>query len=454
MGASVCRKRIFRNVSSLCGRGVLACLFAYAFADVGGIRNFVYLGYSFGDCGSGKGGGQNVFSADYFDFTYRADDGDHLDAQNLDNALGCARRRDGAGAVSCGIRRNAGGARRSGRGVRRDRSGIRRRHETANRSDVSAADASFAPQTDGRNPVDGAENNRFGRNSCLNVSQYRRLYAGGAGVLGDVKIDGVDAGCRCARISFGTFFSRNFQTCREVEEMRLENVGKCYGDRRVLDHIDLQLEEGKICAVLGESGAGKTTLLNAIMGMTDYEGTVDGVGGHRPVVRRDCSYLFQFPKLLPNLTAEENIAFVLKDPSSDRIAAMLEKVGLKGKERAYPHQLSGGERQRVCIARAFLYPHKLLLMDEPFSSLDLSLKKSLSELVYDLWTENRETILFVTHDVHDAAMLAHRAVVLSRGRVIADEALDMPFPRNFLEHGEKEEKLVRILLADHTETAV
>jgi len=229
--------------------------------------------------------------------------------------------------------------------------------------------------------------------------------------------------------------------------MNLAGIRKQYGATCALDRIDLQLEEGTITAILGESGAGKTTLLNILMGLTDYEGTVDGVSGKRAVRKEDCSYLFQEAKLLPNLTVEKNIAFVLDKSDYHKIKPMLARVGLQGKEDAYPHELSGGEKQRVGIARAFLYPHRTLLMDEPFSSLDLSLKKSLIELVYSLWEEHRETVVFVTHDVHEAAMLAHRAVVLSHGKVISDRTVPSPFPRDFLFHGDTERQLEETLLS-------
>lgn len=218
--------------------------------------------------------------------------------------------------------------------------------------------------------------------------------------------------------------------------MKLEHVTKRYGARLALDDVTLEIGEGELCAVLGESGAGKTTLLNVLAGLTSCEGKVEG--------RAACSYLFQSPKLLPNLTAEENIRFVLPKALWDAVPAMLDKVGLGGREKSYPREFSGGERQRIAIARAFLYPHEMLLMDEPFSSLDLSLKKSLLELVAALWQERRQTVVFVTHDVHEAATLACRAILLRQGRV----TLDMPlegYARDFFARSAQEEALVRAL---------
>ena len=219
--------------------------------------------------------------------------------------------------------------------------------------------------------------------------------------------------------------------------MILRNVCKKYDRITALDDISLTLNEGEITAVLGESGAGKTTLLNVLAGQTAFEGSVEG--------RKTCSYLFQLPKLLPNLTADQNLKFVLPKSLHAAAGGILAKVGLAGRERAYPHELSGGERQRVAIARAFLYPHEMLLMDEPFASLDLSLKKSLIELVASLWAQSKNTIVFVTHDVHEAATLAHRAIVLKHGRIVADLAAEGAPLRDFFAHTPCEERLVHIL---------
>ena len=220
--------------------------------------------------------------------------------------------------------------------------------------------------------------------------------------------------------------------------MKLEHVTKKYGGKAALSDVSLELREGEITAVLGESGAGKTTLLNVLAGLTPYEGSVEGRGAF--------SYLFQSPKLLPNLTAEENLRFVLPENMWAEISQMLAKVGLAGREKSYPRQLSGGERQRVAIARAFLYPHDLLLMDEPFSSLDLALKKTLLGLVSALWRERRETVVFVTHDVHEAAILSHRAVVLHRGSVALDLRVGGDRARDFFARPDWEAALTRALM--------
>ena len=228
--------------------------------------------------------------------------------------------------------------------------------------------------------------------------------------------------------------------------MILSHITKRYRGTTALDDLSLAIEEGQITAVLGESGAGKTTLLNCIMGLIPFEGEIDGQCFPKAKRREGCSYLFQDALLLPNLTAEENIRFVLPKEAGDRAREMLARVGLRGKETSYPHELSGGEKQRVSIARAFLYPHQLLLMDEPFSSLDLALKRTLMELVRTLRDEEGGTVLFVTHDVREAAFLAQRALVLRHGKLIGELAIDAPYPRDLLSPPPEAKELARILL--------
>ncbi len=218
--------------------------------------------------------------------------------------------------------------------------------------------------------------------------------------------------------------------------MKLE-IRKKYGDLTALD-VRLEIADGQITAILGESGAGKTTLLSAAAGLLPFDGSTDGVG------RVSC--LFQNPRLLPNLTAAGNLKFVLKKEDWGKIPEALARVGLGGRENSYPHELSGGECQRVAIARSFLYPHDTLLMDEPFSSLDLALKKSLSALIAELWMEKRSTVLFVTHDVHEAALLSSRALVLNKGRCVADIPVTADYPRDFFARFPEEELLVRELV--------
>lgn len=191
--------------------------------------------------------------------------------------------------------------------------------------------------------------------------------------------------------------------------IKIDNLTVKYGKKTVYENFSLEIEERGVTCVLGESGCGKTTLLNAVAGLIKYGGTVSPV---------TVSYVFQSPRLVPNLTAEGNLRLV--GAEKQEAAAMLEKVGLGDKLKAYPASLSGGEAQRVSLARAFLKRADLLLMDEPFSSLDLKTKLSVMELFRELCAENGMGALFVTHDIDEALYLADRIIVMRGGKVALD----------------------------------
>lgn len=193
--------------------------------------------------------------------------------------------------------------------------------------------------------------------------------------------------------------------------IEIKNLTKSYGSTEVYDNFNLSLEDGKITCILGESGSGKTTLLNCIAGLTAY-------GGEIPALK--CSYVFQAPRLVPNLTVKQNLMLMCKDEA--KVIAMLENVRLKDKINAYPKTLSGGQAQRVALARAFLYESETLLLDEPFSSLDLKLKREMHELFLRIWRQDKRTVLFVTHDVDEAVSLADRVLVLKNGKAVFDAA--------------------------------
>lgn len=191
--------------------------------------------------------------------------------------------------------------------------------------------------------------------------------------------------------------------------LEIKKLTKAYGKTEVYSGFDLSVEEGKITCILGESGSGKTTLLNCIAGLTGYIGQITPV---------KCSYVFQTPRLVPNLTAEQNLSLVCRDKA--RVCAMLGDVGLGEKRGAYPKSLSGGQAQRVSLARAFLYESDALLMDEPFSSLDLRLKNEMHSLFLQINGRYKRTVLFVTHDVDEAVKLADRLLVLRGGKIVFD----------------------------------
>lgn len=226
----------------------------------------------------------------------------------------------------------------------------------------------------------------------------------------------------------------------EVKNICFENICKKYAQMQVYENFSLEIESGKITCLLGESGCGKTTLLNMLASLIPYEGNI------RNVPER-ISYIFQEERLLPNLTVYENIRYVL-GKRADRTAIMdiLEKVELAEKADAYSAELSGGQAQRVSIARAFAYPSELILMDEPFSSLDTGLKIRLINVFCKLWEEDHRTAVFVTHDAEEAYMLSHRAIVLKKGKIAADITAEGNVPRAYGAVSEYREKIIETLL--------
>jgi len=195
----------------------------------------------------------------------------------------------------------------------------------------------------------------------------------------------------------------------------IKNLSKAFGDQVIFEHFNLELESNKITGILGPSGSGKSTFLNLCCGLEKPDGgTIAGVNP------QFISYIFQEPRLLPWRTVRENLRFVLKQKSMKKIESqeeaikhMLQVVGLETAGDFYPGELSGGMRQRVSIARAFLYPSELLLMDEPFSSLDLELKNKLMEDFLEIWKNDQRTVVFVSHDREEIKRLSHEILTFS-----------------------------------------
>ena len=208
-----------------------------------------------------------------------------------------------------------------------------------------------------------------------------------------------------------------------------------------LDGIDLEVADGRFVSVVGPSGCGKSTLLSLVAGLRQpSSGRVlcDGEPVTAPMPRK-VGMIFQEANLLPWLSAVDNVAFPLKlrrVPKQERLEAaarMLELTGLAGFQDRLPHQLSGGMKQRVSIARGLVQNPAVLLMDEPFASLDEQTRMVLGDELLRIWSETRKTVLFVTHSLNEAVYLADRVIVLSArpGRVVDDVPVDLPRPRSF-----------------------
>jgi NitT/TauT family transport system ATP-binding protein len=221
--------------------------------------------------------------------------------------------------------------------------------------------------------------------------------------------------------------------------LRFHNVHKRFhtrtGEVDALAGFSLDVAAGEFVAVVGPSGCGKSTMLHIAAGLdTQFEGEFTA-----PHEGLRSAYLFQTPRLLPWLTAEDNVAFVPESTGHSRSEALREAravlaaVGLVGFERSFPAHLSGGMQQRVALARALSYQPEVLLMDEPFGTLDeLTARKLRSEVVH-LSRDQSRTIIFVTHNVTEAAFLADRVVVMSPrpGRVVAEVPVQVPRPRDY-----------------------
>jgi sulfonate transport system ATP-binding protein len=200
------------------------------------------------------------------------------------------------------------------------------------------------------------------------------------------------------------------------------------GDREaqlVLQDVAFEVAPRSFLVVTGPSGCGKSTLLNIIAGLdTDYEGTID-LGPAKDSV----TFIFQTPRLLPWRTVYENIALVIPDgdPRHAQIPAMLDRVGLAEAMNAYPERLSLGMQRRAALARGFILQPEILLMDEPFVSLDDPTAISLRELLMELWRSQPTTVIFVTHDRTEAIQLGTRILRLAPGKasVAQDAAVNL-----------------------------
>ncbi|MFN3672566.1 MAG: ABC transporter ATP-binding protein [Bosea sp. (in: a-proteobacteria)] len=203
----------------------------------------------------------------------------------------------------------------------------------------------------------------------------------------------------------------------------------------VLRRLDLRVGRGEFLAVVGPSGVGKSTLLRVIAGLARASGGAVRVA---PAAdgRRPAALVFQDARLLPWRRVIDNVGFGLegrlaREPRRAKAQAMLDLVGLGALARRWPHQLSGGQRQRVSLARALAVEPDILLMDEPFSALDALTRESLQDELVRVWQRTGKTVLFVTHDIEEAAYLADRVVILSGapGRIVAEHRIAAARPR-------------------------
>lgn len=229
-----------------------------------------------------------------------------------------------------------------------------------------------------------------------------------------------------------------------MKSLTIRNLSKTYFDPYAGTHVtavhdvSLEVKEGEFVSIVGPSGCGKTTILNMIAGfipITDGEILIDG----RPVKRPgpDRGVVFQSFALFPWRTVLENVAFGPKmrgigRTERERIAhEYLALAKLSDAAGRYPNELSGGMQQRVGVVRALANEPDVLLMDEPFASVDAQTRMTLQEELTRIWQDRHPTVIFITHDVGEAVFLANRVVVLSEGRVLEEIRVDLPRPRSW-----------------------
>ncbi|PKU24384.1 nitrate/sulfonate/bicarbonate ABC transporter ATP-binding protein [Telmatospirillum siberiense] len=223
--------------------------------------------------------------------------------------------------------------------------------------------------------------------------------------------------------------------------LAVSGIAKHFGQQTILGGIDLEVRPGEIVALIGPSGCGKSTLLNILSGLLPPDAGHISIGGARTTGFDDwrrVAYMFQEDRLLPWRTVRDNVSFGLEGsavPRGERrrrTADALRLVGLDGVATAWPHELSGGMRSRAALARSLVVQPAVLLMDEPFSRLDPQTRSQMHDEVLRIQADSGMTVIFVTHDMEEAVVLADRIIRLAPhpGRIVeALEMEDLPRPR-------------------------
>ena len=212
-----------------------------------------------------------------------------------------------------------------------------------------------------------------------------------------------------------------------MSKIVLNNIYKSFGHTKVIENINLEVEQGEILSLLGESGCGKTTTLKLIAGILSPDSGDIYIGEKRindlPIEKRKAVIVFQDYVLFPHLNIEKNVGFGLKmmgkpkDEIKSKVDEMLSLVSLEGYNKRYPHELSGGQKQRIALARALAIEPSVLLLDEPFSNLDANLKESVRDLVMSIQRKLNITTIMVTHEKEEAMMYSDKIAVMIDGKI-------------------------------------
>lgn len=197
-----------------------------------------------------------------------------------------------------------------------------------------------------------------------------------------------------------------------MKDIIFKNFSFSYPDKEIYKNFNAVFLGSKINVVLGASGVGKTTLLNALTGLSGFDGEIENMP-------KNVSYIFQSDRLVKTISVEKNLDFVLKNAIPNKTARknaiydMAKLLEISDVLKRLPTEISGGQAQRVQMARAFLYPSEVMLLDEPFKGLDVSLKTRLIKKFLELWGRDGRTVVLVTHDVYDALLMGDKVFVLS-----------------------------------------
>ena len=230
-----------------------------------------------------------------------------------------------------------------------------------------------------------------------------------------------------------------------LEDITCTFVSRDRADQRytAVKDTTLSVGDGEFVSVIGPTGCGKSTLLNVAAGLLEPSaGTVRVFGEVLTGLNRRAGYMFQSDALMPwrnaldNVTAGLEFQGVAREEAQERGHAWLKRVGLGGFAARYPHQLSGGMRKRVALAQMLILDPRIMLMDEPFSALDIQTRQLMENELLDLWSADRKSVVFITHDLEEAISLSDRVVVLSAGpatRPIGEFVIDLPRPRDVAE---------------------
>ena len=229
---------------------------------------------------------------------------------------------------------------------------------------------------------------------------------------------------------------------QQLPILQFRDVSKVFstvrGDVHAVRNINIDVRDGEFLTIVGPSGCGKSTLLNLLVGLERPSGGSITLEGQQQIDRMKIGYVMQDDNLYPWRTLQQNVEFPLElrgVPPAERTRIArdyLAKVQLAGFENRYPYELSGGMRQRGNIVRALSYSPRVIIMDEPFGPLDAQTRILLQQQLLDIWQQERKTVIFITHDLHEAIALGDRVMVLTKrpGTVKAVHDIDLPRPRD------------------------